>query len=160
MRLVFRALDDPAFQQFLLAGRQLQMRIRDTGGTMEYDLKASNHKIKADRFHMMNVFSNLLDNAIKYSKEKPHIRVSTKDQNGFCLLEIEDQGIGIQKEDLPYLFQKFYRVSTGDVHNVKGFGIGLYYVKRICDEHGFELSVDSEYNKGTIVRILLKNSYR
>ncbi|MBK7357930.1 MAG: HAMP domain-containing histidine kinase [Saprospiraceae bacterium] len=139
---------------------QLQMRIRDTGGTMEYDLKALNHKVKADRFHMMNVFSNLLDNAVKYSKDQPHIKVRTVDQNGSCLLEIEDQGIGIQKDELPYLFQKFYRVSTGDVHNVKGFGIGLYYVKRICDEHGFELSIDSEYNKGTIVRILLKNSYR
>jgi two-component system phosphate regulon sensor histidine kinase PhoR len=134
-----------------------QWRVRDQGGILEYELHASHSKIKADRFHLSNVFSNLLDNAIKYSREKPHVFIRTYDKDRACVIEIQDQGIGIKKEDLPYLFQKFYRVSTGDVHDVKGFGIGLYYVKRICDEHGFELNIESEYNKGTIVRILVKN---
>lgn len=134
-----------------------QWRVRDQGGSLEYDLACTHSKIKADRFHLLNVFSNLVDNAIKYSREKPMIQVRTYDQGQDCIIEIQDQGIGIKKEELPYLFQKFYRVSTGDIHNVKGFGIGLYYVKRICDEHGFELNIESEYNKGTIVRILVKN---
>ena len=136
---------------------QNQWRVRDQGGSLEYDFASHHSKIKADRFHLANVFSNLLDNAIKYSREKPHIVVKTYDQDEACVIEIEDMGIGIKKEELPYLFQKFYRVSTGDVHDVKGFGIGLYYVKRICDEHGFDLKIESEYNKGTIVRILVKN---
>jgi two-component system phosphate regulon sensor histidine kinase PhoR len=136
---------------------QNQWRIRDVGGSLEFDFASKHAKIKADRFHLTNVFSNLMDNAIKYSREKPHIFVRTYDKDNSCVLEIEDQGIGIKKEELPYLFQKFYRVSTGDVHDVKGFGIGLYYVKRICDEHGFELNIESEYKKGTIVRILVKN---
>lgn len=134
-----------------------QWRVRDQGGILEYELNASHSKIKADRFHLSNVFSNLLDNAIKYSRDKPHVFLRTYDKDRACVIEIQDQGIGIKKEELPYLFQKFYRVSTGDVHDVKGFGIGLYYVKRICDEHGFELNIESEYNKGTIVRILVKN---
>lgn len=136
---------------------QNQWRVRDQGGLLDYELSSQHSKIKADRFHLANVFSNLLDNAIKYSREKPSIMVKTYDQDKACVIEIEDKGIGIKKEELPYLFQKFYRVSTGDVHDVKGFGIGLYYVKRICDEHGFELNIESEYNKGTIVRILVKN---
>ncbi|MBK8956329.1 MAG: HAMP domain-containing histidine kinase [Saprospiraceae bacterium] len=138
----------------------LQLRIRDAGGIMESEFNAVKIRVKADKFHMTNVLSNLLDNAIKYSKESPEIYIRTFDLIDACVIEIEDKGIGIKKEDLPYLFQKFYRVSTGDVHNVKGFGIGLYYVKRICDAHGFELGIQSEYKKGTIVRILVKNSHK
>lgn len=136
---------------------QNQWRVRDQGGSMEFEFASHYSKIKADRFHLINVFSNLLDNAIKYSKEKPQIIIKTYDEEEGCVIEIQDKGIGIKKEELPYLFQKFYRVSTGDVHDVKGFGIGLYYVKRICDGHGFELNIESEYKKGTIVRILVKN---
>ncbi len=137
-----------------------QMRIQDAGGSITMELNSKRYKVKADRFHMVNVLSNILDNAIKYSEDKVQIILRTFDLNHVCVIEIEDKGIGIKKDDLPYLFQKFYRVSTGDIHNVKGFGIGLYYVKRICDEHGFELSVESEYKKGTIVRILVKNSHK
>ncbi|MBK8451087.1 MAG: HAMP domain-containing histidine kinase [Saprospiraceae bacterium] len=137
-----------------------QMRIQDAGGSITMELNSKRYKVKADRFHMVNVLSNILDNAIKYSEENLQIILRTFDLNHVCVIEIEDKGIGIKKDDLPYLFQKFYRVSTGDIHNVKGFGIGLYYVKRICDEHGFELSVESEYKKGTIVRILVKNSHK
>ncbi len=141
-------------------GQHQQLRVRDSGGLLELDLKARRHKIRADRFHLTNVLSNLLDNAIKYSKEKPEIHIRTFEKDKGCIIEIEDHGIGIKNEEMPYLFQKFYRVSTGDVHNVKGFGIGLYYVKRICDAHGFDLSIESEYKKGTIVRILVKNSHK
>ena len=91
------------------------------------------------------------------SKLIPTIEIDTFNQGKTLVLEIKDQGIGIKGEELAKLFEKFYRVSTGDVHNVKGFGIGLYYVKRICDAHGFEVIIESEYTKGTKVRILLKN---
>ncbi len=138
----------------------LQLRFRDSGGRLELHLQSIKHRVKADKFHMTNVLSNLIDNAVKYSGPNPEIDIRTFDLVDACVVEIEDRGIGIKKEDLPYLFQKFYRVSTGDVHNVKGFGIGLYYVKRICDEHGFELGIQSEYKKGTIVRILVKNSHK
>ena len=141
-------------------GSHQQLRVRDAGGLMELDLKAKRYKIRADRFHLTNVLSNLLDNAIKYSTEKPEIHLRTLDKDRGCLIEVEDKGIGIKKEEMPYLFQRFYRVSTGNVHNIKGFGINLYYVKRICDAHGFDLSIESEYKKGTIVRILVKNSHK
>ncbi|HEX5625796.1 MAG TPA: HAMP domain-containing sensor histidine kinase [Saprospiraceae bacterium] len=139
---------------------QHQFRIQDSGGKLDYELLGAKFRVKADRFHLHNVISNVLDNAIKYSKAQAEVMVRTYDRDAGLVIEFEDHGIGIKKADLPYLFQKFYRVSTGDIHNVKGFGIGLYYVKRICDEHGFELSVESEYNKGTIVRILVKNSHK
>ncbi|MBK9994378.1 MAG: HAMP domain-containing sensor histidine kinase [Saprospiraceae bacterium] len=134
-----------------------EMRAHQLNGQIHKNLKASKDTFKGDKFHFTNVVSNLLDNAIKYSKLIPTIEIDTFNQGKTLVLEIKDQGIGIKGEELAKLFEKFYRVSTGDVHNVKGFGIGLYYVKRICDAHGFEVIIESEYTKGTKVRILLKN---
>ena len=134
-----------------------EMRAHQLNGQIHKNLKASKDTFKGDKFHFTNVVSNLLDNAIKYSKLIPTIEIDTFNQGKTLGLEIKDQGIGIKGEELAKLFEKFYRVSTGDVHNVKGFGIGLYYVKRICDAHGFEVIIESEYTKGTKVRILLKN---
>ena len=134
-----------------------EMRAHQLNGHIHKNLKASKDTFKGDKFHFTNVVSNLLDNAIKYSKLIPTIEIDTFNQGKTLVLEIKDQGIGIKGEELAKLFEKFYRVSTGDVHNVKGFGIGLYYVKRICDAHGFEVIIESEYTKGTKVRILLKN---
>ena len=95
----------------------------------------------------------MLDNAIKYCCKHPRIEVSLKTENGAAELTVEDQGIGIQKEHVPHIFDKFYRVPTGDVHNVKGFGLGLFYVKNICDAHQWKLKFDSEIGKGTRVSI-------
>lgn len=136
---------------------QYAFRLNDKGGNFVLELEAELHKIQADRFHLQNVFSNLLDNAVKYSKDFPDIKIRTSNSVSSLIIEIEDKGIGIKPEDQLKLFQKFYRVPTGNLHNVKGYGIGLYYVKRICDAHEFGLNLQSVFNEGTKVTIYCKN---
>ncbi|MCB0669481.1 MAG: ATP-binding protein, partial [Saprospiraceae bacterium] len=116
----------------------------------------------ADKLHLTNILHNLLDNAIKYCCEIPVINVQVQLQQNLVALIITDQGVGIDKDHLPHIFDKFYRVPTGDVHNVKGFGLGLFYVKNICRAHQWKLRLDSESGKGTTVsiRIPLENSRR
>ncbi|MBK9270637.1 MAG: HAMP domain-containing histidine kinase [Saprospiraceae bacterium] len=136
---------------------QYAFRLGDEGGSLEIHLDAKNDKIKVDKFHFTNIISNLMDNAVKYSKKIPEISIFTRNTDAQTLeIEIRDKGVGIPPEDQDKLFQKFYRVSTGDVHNVKGFGIGLYYVKRICEAHGFDLNLHSIYGEGTSVFINCK----
>jgi len=113
--------------------------------------------IDADPLHFTNVITNIIDNGIKYSKEVPKITIKTEKRNGYNIIRISDQGIGIDKDNLKSIFDKFYRVSTGDVHNVKGFGLGLFYVKNICDAHGWILEVESTLRKGTTFTIKISN---
>jgi two-component system phosphate regulon sensor histidine kinase PhoR len=111
---------------------------------------------EVDKIHFSNVLYNLMDNALKYSKEKPVCKVELiKEDDGFSFL-ITDDGIGIKKEDQKLIFDKLYRVSTGDVHDVKGFGLGLDYVKRIVEMHDAEISVKSEFGVGTTFKIKFK----
>lgn len=135
---------------------QYAIRLDDSGGSLTLSLEAKSHNCMADRFHFMNIISNLIDNAIKYSKNDPEIGIFTHNLKDKLILEVRDKGIGIQEEDISKIFEKFFRVSTGDVHNVKGFGIGLYYVKRICDAHGFDVNLQSVYGKGTSIFIQVK----
>ena len=115
---------------------------------------AENGMIKGDEVHITNVIFNLLDNAVKYSKDIPEINVSTENQNGEVIVSVEDKGIGISKEHHAQIFDRFYRVPTGNVHNVKGFGLGLSYVKKIVDLHNAKIKVESSVNKGTKFIIL------
>lgn len=110
----------------------------------------------ADKLHLSNLIANLLDNACKYSRQDPVINILIRYQNNNIHLFVKDQGIGIPKEYLPKIFDNLYRVPTGDIHNVKGFGLGLSYVKAIADAHGWKIQVESEVDKGTIFELILK----
>ena len=126
-----------------------ELRVKSKNGELTADLKADPAIIKGDEVHITNVLFNLLDNAVKYSKEEPKIIISTELKDESLIISVKDHGIGIQKEHVSQIFERFYRVPTGNVHNVKGFGLGLSYVKKIIDAHKGKISVDSAINKGT-----------
>ncbi len=133
--------------------RSNELKVSEKGGKLQSEFAAINSEIKADKFHVTNVIYNLLDNAIKYCKEIPEIIIRTFEENGKLQLTIEDKGIGISKEHQAKIFNKFFRVPTGNVHNVKGFGLGLFYIKRICELHHWKLNLESELDKGTKIKI-------
>lgn len=129
--------------------------LHERHGSIRCELNASRSTIEADKLHLTNVLYNLIDNAIKYCKTEPHIVIRTTDAEKNLSLEIEDNGIGISPENQKRVFQKFYRVSTGNVHDVKGFGIGLNYVKSIVEAHKGNVRLASELGKGCIFKISL-----
>jgi two-component system, OmpR family, phosphate regulon sensor histidine kinase PhoR len=116
---------------------------------LTFKLSDKTLQIFADEVHLTNVIISLIDNAIKYSKPGSTIEIGLSEQDRKAVFSVCDEGIGIDKKLIRKVFHKFYRVSTGDVHNVKGFGLGLYYVKRVCDRHGWRIHVDSTLNVGT-----------
>lgn len=130
--------------------------IEEKGVKIKTGLFAANSTLKGDKFHFSNVISNLIDNAIKYSSENPKIVVETEENENLLMIMIRDNGIGISKNHLPFIFDTFYRVPTGNIHNVKGYGIGLSYVKNIIEAMDAEIIVESELNSGS--RFLLKFS--
>jgi two-component system, OmpR family, phosphate regulon sensor histidine kinase PhoR len=131
----------------------IQIEIRD--GVINTRLDAEQFEIVADKIHISNVIYNLLDNANKYSPRKPLINVSTDNVPGGILISVEDNGIGISKTYQKKIFEKLFRVPTGDIHNVKGFGLGLSYVKFVVEKHMGIISVESEPNKGSTFRVFL-----
>ena len=131
-----------------------ELRVKNKSGTLETEVTAEHPVIKGDEVHITNVIFNLLDNAVKYSKEIPEISVKTENRKDFVVISVQDKGIGIPREHLNQIFDRFYRVPTGNVHNVKGFGLGLSYVKKIVDSHDGKIKVDSAVNKGTKFSIL------
>ena len=134
------------------------LKVSQIGGTLDMRLEAYNPFINADEMHFTNIIFNLLDNAFKYRKEdRPlAIQVHTFNQGEthFCI-SIADNGIGIQKDNLKRIFDKFYRVHTGDQHNVKGFGLGLAYVQKMVELHHGTIKASSEPDKGTKFTITL-----
>jgi two-component system phosphate regulon sensor histidine kinase PhoR len=131
----------------------IQVEIRD--GAISTSFQAKNAYIKADKVHLANLIYNLLDNANKYSPRKPKIQVSTTDSDTGIIIQVKDNGIGISKINQKKIFEKLYRVPTGDVHNVKGFGLGLSYVKFVVEKHGGAISVESEVSKGSTFSVLI-----
>lgn len=129
--------------------------LHEKNGTISCALTATKHSIEADKLHLTNVLYNLIDNAIKYCKTLPNILIRTSDVNKNLLIEIVDNGIGISPDNQKRVFQKFYRVPTGNVHDVKGFGIGLNYVKSIIETHKGNISLESELGKGCNFKITL-----
>ena len=113
--------------------------------------------VTADRTHFCNIVSNLLDNAIKYSAESADVKIEGHKEDGTFVLSVRDKGIGISKDTLPRVFDKFYRVHTGNLHDVKGYGLGLYYVKTMVERHGGTVEVQSEPGRGSEFTIKMKN---
>lgn len=131
----------------------IELKVNDKKGILHLDLDAVNPLVKADRLHLTNILHNLVDNAVKYSKDIPDIHIRLRNEGRNLLLSVQDNGIGIPKEHQKRVFDKFYRVPTGNVHNVKGFGLGLFYVKTMCQEHRWKLELHSEPDKGTTITI-------
>jgi two-component system, OmpR family, phosphate regulon sensor histidine kinase PhoR len=129
--------------------------VENRGGYIDVLSKVSRLEIEADVFHMTNIINNLLDNANKYSPHSPHIRVKIIDQGDMVHIAITDAGIGMNKDALKRIFDKFYRVPTGNLHDVKGFGLGLSYVKTMVEAHKGTVLVDSESGKGSTFTIIL-----
>lgn len=136
-------------------GVSKEPEISHLGGTLDYELQTGMKEVSADTLHLGNVILNLIDNAIKYSEGAPRITVRTSEKTNKHELWVSDEGIGIAKDQQKHLFKKFYRVPTGNIHNVKGFGLGLHYVKRIIDMHGWQIDVESNKEKGTIMKIII-----
>jgi len=125
------------------------LKVTSKGGKITSKLKALNDLALIDEVHFTNVIFNLMDNALKYSDKPLLLTIETWNEKENLLISIEDNGIGISKDDVKRIFEKFYRVSTGNLHNVKGFGLGLAYVKKIISEHKGSIKVESEINIGT-----------
>lgn len=122
---------------------------------VELDLQAPEPAIQADKLHITNVVYNLLDNAIKYSGQDPKIWISVKQTDKHLVLEVRDNGIGVKEDDQKKIFDKFFRVPTGNVHNVKGFGLGLNYVRQIVEAHRGKITLKSHLGEGCTFRIYL-----
>jgi two-component system phosphate regulon sensor histidine kinase PhoR len=138
------------------------LKVEKNNGKITSELDAQNPIIYVDEMHFTNVIFNLLDNAVKYKKPDSELQLTVKTWNdqGKLHISIQDNGIGIKKEDLKKIFEKFYRVHTGNLHDVKGFGLGLAYVRKIITDHKGTIRAESELNVGTkfiIVLPLLKN---
>ena len=131
------------------AAEKIMLQLAQKDGVVELDLQASQFEIEADETHFTNIIHNLLDNANKYSPDKPHIILHSRDASGGIKVTVEDHGLGISKEARRHIFDKFYRVPTGDIHDIKGFGLGLSYVKAIVTAHAGHIEVKSEEGKGS-----------
>jgi two-component system, OmpR family, phosphate regulon sensor histidine kinase PhoR len=132
-----------------------RLQLEEKTGKIELTLNARADLINADEVHFTNLVSNLVDNAIKYSKEELFIRVYTHCTNRHFILRVEDNGIGMSKESVKRIFEKFYRAHTGNIHNVKGFGLGMSYVKTVVDAHKGKIRVDSALGRGSVFTVEL-----
>ncbi len=128
-------------------------------GTIATDFAAEYCYVKADKVHLANVFSNLIDNANKYSQNSPQITISTENNERGVIVHVEDKGIGISRANQKKIFDNLYRVSTGNIHDVKGFGLGLSYVKFIVEKHGGNISLESEIKKGSRFTVFIPFGY-
>ncbi|MEL6917473.1 MAG: HAMP domain-containing sensor histidine kinase, partial [Bacteroidota bacterium] len=133
----------------------VELIVGDRGGYINTHLDADRSEVLANDMHFTNVIVNVLDNAVKYSPEAPKIDVFTEIAKNYIIVKIQDQGAGMSKAVLKKVFEKFYREHTGDIHNVKGHGLGLAYVKKIIDDHQGEVSAESEKGKGSTFYIKL-----
>ena len=131
------------------------IQLDNAGGKLQCELTASSPTIYADEIHITNVIINLLDNALKYRNGHPSIILTTQTATNGIIISVKDNGIGISRDNLKRIFDQFYRVPTGNIHNVKGFGLGLSYVKKITEAHGGKIWVESTMGEGSVFSIYL-----
>jgi two-component system phosphate regulon sensor histidine kinase PhoR len=131
------------------------LQLQEKNGSMQLDLLANSDMMEGDEIHINNLLRNLIENAIKYSKEDVPIQleISTKNVGKNIVIKIADNGIGMNKETISRIFEKFYRAHTGNVHNVKGFGLGLSYVKSMTKAHHGKIKVESVLGKGSVFTV-------
>lgn len=143
------------------AANNSEINIHSKNGQIHMHLYAKNDRIEGDEVHISNIIFNLIDNAVKYCETVPEINIYTHSNRNSLFIKIEDNGIGMDKETMKHVFEKFYRAHTGNVHNVKGFGLGLSYVKAVVEAHNGKIKVDSTLGKGSTFTIelpILKNN--
>jgi len=138
--------------------RNMMLQVKNKNGQIVNNLNAKNSVAEVDEVHFTNVLFNLIDNAIKYSNGRPDITVSTADSPNGLSISIRDKGIGISKTEQKRIYDQFYRVSTGNIHNVKGFGLGLSYVKNVVKAHNGLIELESEPGQGTQFTVFLLHS--
>jgi len=134
---------------------KFSVRIQHGKGTIELNLKTSNFMVHGDALHLENMLYNLLDNAVKYTKENPEIHILSENEKNGIRISVRDNGLGLTPDQQKHIFDKYYRVSTGNVHDVKGFGLGLSYVKLMVEAHGGIVRVSSTQGKGSVFEIFL-----
>ena len=133
----------------------LGVQLEQREGEIELSFEATDELVEADELHLTNILTNLIDNANKYSPKTPHISVETYSDDGFVYVSVSDQGCGMTKEQQTKIFDPFYRVPTGNIHDVKGFGLGLSYVKKMVEAHSGAVEVESKLGKGSIFTVKL-----
>jgi two-component system phosphate regulon sensor histidine kinase PhoR len=129
--------------------------VKQRNGTLREEFNATNYTFKIDEFHISNMLVNLLDNANKYSPETPEISIKTRNEGHLYVIEVSDKGMGMETQNKTKIFEKFFREETGNIHNVKGQGLGLSYVKKIVELHKGQIIVDSQKGKGSTFTIKL-----
>ena len=137
-----------------LVAEQVQALPLKYGKDVRIDVEVPDMQVCVDKFHFSNVLQNLLDNAVKYTPSRPHIVIKAGQKGRNTWISISDNGIGIPSSQRKHVFEKYYRVPTGDVQNVRGFGIGLYYCRLVIEKHGGKISISGSPNGGTTVTIL------
>jgi len=135
--------------------RSFRLIVEQREGLLTEEFTAEKYNFKIDEFHISNALINLLDNANKYSPEKPEINIRTKNEGNWYVIEISDKGMGMETQNSSRIFEKFFREETGNIHNVKGQGLGLSYVKKIIELHKGQILVESQKGKGSTFTIKL-----
>jgi two-component system phosphate regulon sensor histidine kinase PhoR len=138
--------------------KPISIQVENRNGSLHINLNARRFVLSADKTHLANAFRNLVDNAIKYSPDFPSIKIETYNEDDNLIISVSDKGIGIDKEYHKRVFEKYFRVPTGDVHDVKGFGLGLAYIKKIVEMHGGSIELHSEKGRGTTFKITLPDA--
>lgn len=153
LRMNFKKVD--MHEMIKSIAESVMLQVTSNNGVLVLKLNAAHSFVDADVTHLENALINLIENAVKYSPKNPMIEISTKNEKKYLVISVKDNGIGISKKNIKKIFQEFYRVSKGNIHNTKGFGLGLDYVKKIVMLHNGSITVKSELNEGTIFTLYL-----